>query len=85
MPCADKTVIWENYKIGICQAGLDNKTGGTQLRLGAACFCTSEGQKKLVFRSVRRCSKVSISDIIYLCGFDRRIKAVAIHHIGFIN
>ena len=26
MPCADKTVIWENYNIGICQAGLDNKT-----------------------------------------------------------
>ena len=48
-PCADKTVIWENYKIGICQAGLDNKTGGTQRRLGAACFCTSKGCESPVF------------------------------------
>ena len=53
MPCADKTVIWENYKIGICQAGLDNKTGGTQLRLSAACFCTSKGWKSPIFSSVK--------------------------------
>ena len=47
-PCADKTVILENYKIGICQARLDNKTGGTQLRLGVACFCAAMGRKSLV-------------------------------------
>lgn len=33
----------------ICQAGLDNKTGGTQRRLGAACFCTSKGCESPVF------------------------------------
>ena len=65
MPCADKTVIWENYKIGICQAGLDNKTGGTQLRLGVACFCAFKGWKSLIFCSVMHCSKTGISDFIY--------------------
>ena len=25
MPSADKTVIHQNYEIGICQAGLDNR------------------------------------------------------------
>ena len=25
MLCADKTVIHQNYEIGICQAGLDNR------------------------------------------------------------
>ncbi len=38
MPCAGKTVICEGYKIGICQAGLDNKTGGTQRRLVLPVF-----------------------------------------------
>ena len=46
MPCADKTVIRENYKIGICQAGLD-KTGDIQLQLDATCFVRLRVEKRL--------------------------------------
>ena len=46
-PCADKTVIWRNYEIGICQAGLDNKTDDIQLRLGVVCFCAFKSWKSL--------------------------------------
>ena len=33
---------FKKHKIDIRQAGLDNKTDGTQLRLGVACFCIIE-------------------------------------------
>lgn len=64
-PCADKTVIWRNYKIGICQTGSDNKTDDIQLRLGVVCFCAFKGWKSLIFCSVMHCSKTGISDFIY--------------------
>lgn len=70
MPCADKTVIWENYKIGICQAGLDNKTGGTQRRLGAACFCTSKGCESPVFALKSKDSEkgeIVIASVRFFC------------------
>ena len=71
MPCADKTVIWENYKIGICQAGLDNKTGGTQLRLSAACFCAAMGRKShpVPRRSVRWSHCHFLSDSLRQASF----------------
>jgi hypothetical protein len=45
---------FEKHKIDIRQAGLNNKTDGTQLWLGVACFCTSKGRKTLVFCMIKQ-------------------------------
>ena len=44
----------KKHKIDIRQAGLNNKTDGTQLWLGVACFCTSKAREPLVFCMIKQ-------------------------------